>query len=77
MGQEEKCLRKTGGTVTKHKDDVRHIENQLVVSRALDDYSIDKHILPALSNLVQYSQQSSFASLVLHSLIKINLLLPF
>ena len=42
MGQEGKCLRKTGRTVTKHKDDVRHIEDQLVVSHALDDYSTDK-----------------------------------
>ena len=36
VGQEGKCLCKTGGTVTKHKDDVGHIENQLIVSRGLE-----------------------------------------
>ena len=40
--QEGKTIRKTGRTVTKHKDDVQHIENQLVIGRALDAYSIEK-----------------------------------
>ena len=64
VGQERKRIHKTGETITKHKVDVRHIENQLAVSRALDDYSIDKHTLLALSDLVQYSKQSSLACLV-------------
>ena len=74
--QEGKCVRKIGGTITKHKDNVRRIENQLDVSRTLDDYLIDKHILPAFSDLVQYSKQSSLAYIIracLDSLIKIKL----
>ena len=31
-----KCKSKVAGTVTKHKDDRRNIENQVVVTRALE-----------------------------------------
>ena len=34
-----KCKSKVAGTVTKHKDDRRNIENQAVVTRTLDVYS--------------------------------------
>ena len=41
------------------------IENQLAVSRTLKDYSIDKHITPVLSDLIQYSKQSSLVYVIL------------
>ncbi|CAF1076206.1 unnamed protein product [Rotaria sordida] len=62
--QEEECIRRTGGRVTKYKDDVPHVENQLAVSRALLEYSIDKHIIPALPDIIQYSKQSSTAYII-------------
>ena len=40
------------------------IENQLAVSRTLEDYSIDKHITPVLSDLIQYSKQLSFVYVI-------------
>ncbi|CAF2463298.1 unnamed protein product [Rotaria sp. Silwood2] len=63
--QEEEGIHKIGGRVTKYKDDIPHVENQLAVSRALDDYSIDKHIIPALPDIIQYSKQSSVAYIIL------------
>ncbi|CAF4817156.1 unnamed protein product, partial [Rotaria sp. Silwood2] len=63
--QEEEGIHQTGGRVTKYKDDIPHVENQLAVSRALDDYSIDKHIIPALPDIIQYSKQSSVAYIIL------------
>ncbi|CAF3272212.1 unnamed protein product, partial [Rotaria sp. Silwood2] len=48
--QEEEGIHKTGGRVTKYKDDISHAENQLAVT---------------LLYIIQYSKQSSVAYIIL------------
>ncbi|CAF4717322.1 unnamed protein product [Rotaria sp. Silwood2] len=56
--QEEKRIQKAGGKITKFGNDVPRVESKLAVSRALGDYSLDKHLIPALPDIIQYSRDS-------------------
>jgi len=60
--KEEERIRKAGGRVTKFGNDVARVENLLAVSRALGDYSLDKHLIPASPDIIQFSKESSSAA---------------
>ncbi len=57
--KEEERIRRAGGRVTKYGNDVARVENLLAVSRALGDYSLDKHLIPASPDIIQFSKESS------------------
>ncbi|CAF0767470.1 unnamed protein product [Adineta steineri] len=51
--KEKERICKAGGRVTEYEDDVARVEDQLAVSRALGDYAIDKHLIPASPDIIQ------------------------
>ncbi len=63
--KEEERIIQAGGRVTKYTNDVARVENLLAVSRTLGDYSLDKHLIPAQPDIIQYSRQSSAAFIIL------------
>lgn len=65
VGKERERICRAGGHVTQYGDDVPRVENYLAVSRALGDYSIDKHFIPPSPDIIQYSKQSSISFIVL------------
>ncbi|CAF1382393.1 unnamed protein product [Adineta ricciae] len=54
--KEKERILKAGGHVTQHSGDVARVEDQLAVSRALGDYSIDKHLIPASPAIIQFAK---------------------
>ncbi|CAF5049275.1 unnamed protein product [Rotaria sp. Silwood1] len=56
--QEEKRIKKAGGRITHFENDVPRVESKLAVSRTLGDYSLDKHLIPASPDIIQYSTKS-------------------
>ncbi|CAF1193933.1 unnamed protein product [Rotaria sordida] len=65
--KEQERIRKTGGHITKSGNDVLRVENQLATTRALGDYSLDKHIIPALPDIIEYPRDSSASYLIIAS----------
>ena len=51
--------------MSKMPNDVARVECQLALTRALGDYSIDKHIIPPVPDVVEYPKDSSAAYLIL------------
>lgn len=58
-------IHKAGGRVTQYKNDVARVQDQLAVSRALGDYSLDKRLIPASPDIIQYPNNSSAAFIIL------------
>ncbi|UJR34353.1 hypothetical protein I4U23_021757 [Adineta vaga] len=56
--KEKERILKAGGHVTQMLGDVARVEDQLAVSRALGDYSIDKHLIPASPDIIQFERNS-------------------
>ncbi|CAF4025901.1 unnamed protein product [Rotaria sordida] len=65
--KEQQRIRRAGGQITKATNDVLRVENQLVMTRALGDYSLDKHIIPALPDIIQYRRDSSASFVIIAS----------
>ncbi|CAF1336244.1 unnamed protein product [Rotaria sordida] len=65
--KEQQRIRRAGGQITKATNDVLRVENQLAMTRALGDYSLDKHIIPALPDIIQYRRDSSASFVIIAS----------
>ncbi|CAF1261995.1 unnamed protein product [Rotaria sordida] len=63
--KEQERIRKAGGHLTQSPGDVLRVENQLAMTRVLGDYSLDKNIIPAVPDIIQYVRDSSAAYLIL------------
>ncbi|CAF4702327.1 unnamed protein product [Rotaria sp. Silwood2] len=56
--KEQERIRRAGGRISKVGNDVLRVESQLAMTRALGDYSLDKHIITAIPDLIQYERDS-------------------
>lgn len=65
MSKERERIYRAGGHVTQYGDDVPRVESYLAVSRALGDYSLDKHLIPPSPDIIQYPKQSNVSFVVL------------
>ncbi|CAF1220070.1 unnamed protein product [Rotaria sp. Silwood1] len=65
--KEQERIHRAGGQITKSQNDVLRVENQLATSRAFGDYSLDKHIIPAVPDIIEYPRDSSASYLILAS----------
>lgn len=63
--EEQERIRQAGGHITQVPGDVLRVENQLSMTRALGDYSLDKHMIPAIPDIIRYERDSSAAYLIL------------
>jgi serine/threonine protein phosphatase PrpC len=54
--KEKERICRAGGRVTQHVDDVPRVQDLLAVSRALGDYSIDKQLIPASPDILEYAK---------------------
>ena len=62
--KEKERIVKAGGHVTQMRNDVARVERILAVSRALGDYSIDKHIVLPSPDIIQCSIKLSSPSFI-------------
>ncbi|CAF2616123.1 unnamed protein product [Rotaria sp. Silwood2] len=65
--KEQERIRKAGGHITKPKNSVLRVEDKLAMTRALGDYSLDKNVIPALPDVIEYPRDSSAAYLIIAS----------
>jgi len=63
--KEQERIHKAGGQITQTGNDVPRVEEQLAMTRALGDYSVDKHVVPAVPDIIEYPRDSSAAYLIL------------
>ena len=62
---EQERIHEAGGRISKSSiGDVLRVENHLAMTRALGDFSIDKHIVPPLADIINYPR-NSLASFVI------------
>jgi serine/threonine protein phosphatase PrpC len=63
---EQERIHEAGGTISKPcAGDVLRVDNQLAMTRVLGDFSMDKHVVPPMADIVQYPRNSSAAYVVL------------
>ncbi|CAF3695518.1 unnamed protein product [Rotaria sordida] len=63
--QEQERIHKAGGRITQYENDVARVEDKLAVSRTFGDYSLDKRLIPALPDIIQYRKDSLAAFIIL------------
>ncbi|CAF0981023.1 unnamed protein product [Rotaria sordida] len=63
--QEQERIHKAGGRITQYENDVARVEDKLAVSRTFGDYSLDKRLIPALPDIIQYRKDSLAAFVIL------------
>ena len=52
---EQERIHEAGGKISKPcAGDVLRVENQLAMTRVLGDFSMDKHVVPPMADIVQY-----------------------
>ncbi|CAF3878109.1 unnamed protein product, partial [Rotaria sordida] len=65
---EEERIHEAGGQITqKSSKDVLRVERRLPMTRVLGDFSIDKNIVPPISDIIIYSRKSSAAFIIIAS----------
>lgn len=63
---EQERIHEAGGKISKPTaGDVLRVENQLAMTRVLGDFSMDKHIVPPMADIVEYPRDTSAAFVVL------------
>ncbi|CAF1005926.1 unnamed protein product [Adineta ricciae] len=63
---EQERIHEAGGKISKPcPGDVLRVENQLAMTRVLGDFTMDKHIVPPMADIVEYPRNSSAAFVVL------------
>ncbi|CAF0764615.1 unnamed protein product [Adineta steineri] len=63
---EQERIHEAGGKISKPcPGDVLRVENQLAMTRVLGDFSMDKHIVPPMADIVEYPRNELAAFVVL------------
>ena len=63
---ERERILEAGGRISKScMGDVLRVENHLAMTRVLGDFSIDKQIVPAMADIVQYPRNSLASFIIL------------
>ncbi|CAF5079954.1 unnamed protein product [Rotaria sp. Silwood1] len=65
--KEKERIRRAGGRITRVGNDILRVESQLAMTRALGDYSLDKNIVTAIPDLIQYERDSSAEYIIIAS----------
>ncbi|CAF3981785.1 unnamed protein product [Rotaria sp. Silwood1] len=65
--KEKERIRRAGGRITRVGNDILRVESQLAMTRALGDYSLDKNIVTAIPELIQYERDSSAEYIIIAS----------
>ncbi|CAF4175937.1 unnamed protein product, partial [Rotaria sp. Silwood2] len=63
--QEQERIHRAGGRITQYENDVARIEDKLAVSRTFGDYLLDKRLIPALPDTIQYPKNPLAAFVIL------------